>query len=232
MLRAAELAKRLGHDRVSALEFGVAGGNGLAFMADYAVEVKKATGVTVECYGFDTGQGMPPPEGPRDLPYWFQEAQYAMDVDALRARIPHATLVLGNIRETVTEFVGSYDPAPIGVIFNDTDYWSSTLESFRLFEAVESRPQNFLPRQFLYFDDVKGSEFEMYGSCNGQLLAIEEFNAAQSKVAICLNRNLLPQTHIPYRYHIYYSHIFDHPDYGKYIGADRQAKITTELRLK
>lgn len=232
MLKAAELAKRLGHDRMSALEFGVAGGNGLTFMAEYAKEVKKATGVTVECYGFDTGKGMPPPEGAKDLPYWFQEAQYVMDVDALQARIPDATLVLGDIRDTVQSFVETFDPAPIGAIFNDTDYWSSTLASFRLFETAETRPQNFLPRQFLYFDDVTGSEFEMYGICNGQLRAIEEFNGSQDKVAIALNRNLLAKTHISYRYHIYYSHIFDHPQYSTYIGAERQAELSVALQLK
>src|SRR5688572_21000422 len=43
MLRAADLARRLGHDAISAIEFGVAGGNGLAFMNDFAKEVKRTT---------------------------------------------------------------------------------------------------------------------------------------------------------------------------------------------
>jgi hypothetical protein len=66
MMKAGELARALGHQRISAIEFGVAGGNGLAFMCDYAKDVKSVTGVEVECYGFDTGTGMPPPEGARD----------------------------------------------------------------------------------------------------------------------------------------------------------------------
>src|SRR5689334_6603103 len=56
MLGAARLAARLGIDQVSAIEFGVAGGNGLKFMCDFAKEVRRATGVAVDCFGFDTGQ--------------------------------------------------------------------------------------------------------------------------------------------------------------------------------
>lgn len=232
MMKAADLASRLGHDRVSTIEFGVAGGNGLTFMCEWAREVKRATGVTVECYGFDTGSGMPPPEGHRDLPYWFQEAQYSMDVDALRARVPQANLILGDIAGTVHSFVETYDPAPIGAIFNDTDYWSSTRESFRLYEAAQDRPHNFLPRQFLYFDDIVGTELEMYGPCNGQLLAIDEFNSQQSRVAIHLNHNLLTKVHLPWRRQIYYAHIFEHPDYARFIGADRQEEMEQALKLR
>jgi hypothetical protein len=232
MMNAAALARSLGHDRVSVIEFGVAGGNGLRFMSEYSREVKQATGVTVECYGFDTGEGMPAPEGPRDLPYWFQAQQYRMEVDALRARLPDTRLLLGNVRETVSSFVETENPAPIGAIFNDTDYWSSTRDSFMLFDSVQTHPENFLPRQFLYFDDVIGSELEMYGECNGQLHAIREFNRSQDKVAIHLNQNLLPQAHIAYRYNIYYGHLFNHPDYERYIGAERQPAIETALALK
>jgi hypothetical protein len=136
---------------------------------------------------------MPPPEGARDLPYWFQESQYKMDVEALRRRVPEAKLVLGDIQHNIGTFLEEYDPSPIGAIFNDTDYWSSTRESFRLFDQASTRPQNFLPRQFLYFDDIIGREYEMYGPFNGQLLAIDEYNAAQDKVRIHRNQNLTPR---------------------------------------
>lgn len=232
MMKAAELARALGHDRVSAIEFGVAGGNGLAFMCDYAKDVKAATGVEVECYGFDTGTGMPPPEGVRDLPYWFQEAQYQMDIDELKARVPEAGLILGDIRNSIGTFLDEHNPAPIGAIFNDTDYWSSTRESFRLYDRAADRPQNFLPRQFMYFDDIIGREYEMYGPHNGQLLAIEEYNAAQDKVRIHRNQNLMGKIHITYRWKIYYAHLFEHPDYDKFIGQTAQQHMEDALRLK
>lgn len=232
MMQAAQLARRLGHEKISAIEFGVAGGNGLAFMCEFAERIEKATGVHVECYGFDTGTGMPEPEGAKDLPYWFAAQQYKMDVAALTSRLPDAKLVLGDIRETVGGFLEEYNPAPIGAIFNDTDYWSSTRESFRLFDQSTERPNNFLPRIFMYLDDIIGSDMEMYGPFNGQLLALDEFNARSEKVKIHLNQNLLPLNHVAHRWQIYYAHLFAHPDYETYVGGELQEAMERALRLR
>ena len=231
MLAAADLARRLGRAEISAIEFGVAGGNGLKFMCDFAEEVRRVTGVTVTCFGFDTGKGMPPPEGEKDLPYWFQEAQYVMDEPALRAKVPNGKLVIGEIKDTLPTFFDAHAVPPIGAIFNDVDYWSSTRHSFDLFREVKSRPDAFLPRIFMYFDDIIGREFEMYGPHNGQLAAMHEFNAAQEDVKIHLNQNLLPKTHLAYRHQIYYAHLFRHPDYNRYIGNQEQDNLQTDLRL-
>lgn len=232
MMRAAELGRALGHSRISAIEFGVAGGNGLSFMCAYAGEVKKVTGVEVVCYGFDTGEGMPPPEGSADLPYWFAAQQYRMDVPALKARVPSGHLVLGNIRDRIDGFLDEHAPPPIGVIFNDTDYWSSTRESFRLFNQAATRPEHFLPRQFMYFDDIIGSEIEMYGPYNGQLMAIEEYNASQDDVKIHRNQNLLKHDHFAWRWQIYYAHLFRHPAYDTYIGGAMQENMERALKLR
>lgn len=232
LLNAADQARRLGKDRISALEFGVAGGNGLAYLYDFGKEVERTTGVAVDCYGFDTGEGMPDPEGTKDLPYWFRAAQYRMDQDKLRARLPHARLVIGNIRDTVGSFLETYDPAPIGVVVNDTDYWSSTRESFRLFDGAAARPDNFLPRIYMYFDDIIGTATEMYGPFNGQLAALEEYNASQSAVKIHLNQNLLEDIHRSWRFQIYYAHLFDHPLYNRYIGGGQQENLEDQLRLR
>ncbi|MEO1242012.1 MAG: hypothetical protein AAFX54_08895 [Pseudomonadota bacterium] len=231
MLSAANLAKRLGKDRISAIEFGVAGGNGLKFMCDFAQDVKKLTGVTVECYGFDTGKGMPPPVGEKDLPFWFREAQYAMDEKALRERVPDGRLVIGEVKDTIAGFFDENSPAPIGAIFNDVDYWSSTRDSFALYDAAKSRPQHFLPRTFMYFDDIIGWEFEMYGPFNGQLAAISEFNASREDIKIHLNQNLMPLLHLNYRHQIYYAHLFEHPDYNTYLGDADQDVLEDHLKL-
>lgn len=231
MLSAASLARRLGHDRISVIEFGVAGGNGLKFMCDFAADVKKLTGVSVDCYGFDTGKGMPPPADPKDLPYWFCEAQYAMDEPALRQKVPDGKLVIGEVKDTIPGFFDAHNPAPIGAIFNDVDYWSSTRDSLALFEAAKSRPQHFLPRIFIYLDDIIGWEFEMYGPFNGQLAAVADYNAAQNDVKIHLNQNLMPLIHLNYRHQIYYAHLFAHPDYEKYLGGANQNELENRLRL-
>jgi len=232
MLGAARLASRLGIDRISTIEFGVAGGNGLKFMCDFAEEVRGATGVSVDCYGFDSGKGMPQPRGPEDLPYWFKAEQYKMDVAALKARVPAAKLVLGEIAETVRGFVEREKPAPVGAIMNDVDYYSSTNSTLALLEQAKEHPGSFLPRLFMYFDDIIGTEVEMYGPFNGQLAAIERFNAQQEDCKIHLNQNLLPHSHIPFRHQIYYAHLFAHPNYSTYVGGSQQLDLEQALRLQ
>jgi hypothetical protein len=225
---AADLARRLGIPRISVIEFGVAGGNGLIFLRDFAARVQQSLGIEIEVYGFDTGAGLPEVTAREDLPYWFRPSQYRMNVDALQAKLHPAKLVLGNVADTVSEFCTQHDPAPIGAIFNDLDLYTSTRDSLKLFEQDASR---FLPRVFMYFDDIMGSELEMYSECNGQLLAISEFNTRQQSVYIGLNQNLLTRNDASYRYQVYYAHFREHPMYGQYIGGDDQKSIEAALRL-
>ncbi|HEV2593864.1 MAG TPA: hypothetical protein VGU01_01530 [Sphingomicrobium sp.] len=232
MLGAARLAKRLGIDRISAVEFGVAGGNGLKFMCEFAQEVRRATGVTVDCIGFDSGKGMPEPQGREDLPYWFRAEQYKMEVADLKSRVPQAKLILGDIADTILSFAERERPAPIGAIMNDVDYFSSTMATLKLFEQAKASPEMFLPRLFMYFDDIIGSDTEMYGPFNGQLAAINAFNAQQEDCKIHLNQNLLPLSHLSFRYQIYYTHLLTHPDYSRYIGGDQQLGLEEALRLR
>jgi len=225
---AADLARRLGIPRISVIEFGVAGGNGLIFLRDFATRVQQSLGVEIEVYGFDTGAGLPEVTAREDLPYWFQPSQYRMNVDALRTKLHPAKLVLGNVADTVSGFCTQHNPAPIGAIFNDLDLYTSTRDSLKLFEQDASR---FLPRVFMYFDDIIGSELEMYSECNGQLLAISEYNRGQQSVYIGLNQNLLTRNDASYRYQVYYAHFLDHPMYRQYIGGDDQKSIEAALRL-
>jgi hypothetical protein len=226
---AADLARRLGISRISVIEFGVAGGNGLIFLKDLAARVREALGVEVEVYGFDTGAGLPEVTTIEDLPYWFRPTQYRMDEPTLRARLHPAKLVLGNVADTVSEFFTRYNPAPVGAIFNDLDLYTSTRDSLRLFEQDVSR---FLPRLFMYFDDVIGTELEMYSECNGQLLALSEFNSRQQAVFVGLNQNLLARNEVEYRYQIYYAHMRSHPLYRQYIGGEDQDSMEVALRLR
>ena len=72
---AAMLAKKLGIDALSLIEFGVAGGNGLLFLERFASRIERALNLRVEVYGFDTGEGLPHLGGPEDMPYWFRASQ-------------------------------------------------------------------------------------------------------------------------------------------------------------
>lgn len=232
MIRATELAKRLGYSTISGIEFGVAGGNGLVFMRTFADLLEKTSGIKIECYGFDSGKGMPDPEGWRDLPYWFRANQYKMDEQKLRARLGDSKLILGDIRDTVNSFVAEFRPPPIGFVFNDTDYYSSTLASLSLFRHSVKHPECFSPRIFQYYDDIVGSPWEMYGECNGQIAAINDFNKSQDAVVIHQNRNLISDTHRHWRHQIYYCHLLMHPHYNTYIGGSSQENLETAISLK
>lgn len=232
LLHAARLARRLQIPRISALEFGVAGGNGLVEMERIAARVERETGVSIACFGFDMGEGLPPIANEYDLPYWWQQGFYKMDQEALKARLSGATLVLGNVSETVGNFCAEHDPPPIGAISFDLDYYSSTMDAFRLFDAD---PRHFLPRIYCYMDDVLGDEWEMYGEEMGVLKAIRDFNAAHPRKKLMLNTNLVSRTTQPmqrWHHQIYYLHDFDHPRYRDYVGGDDQVGSLEDLRLK
>jgi hypothetical protein len=69
----AQLAKRLNYKRCSVIELGVAAGNGLIDLEYHAEKIANELNIEIEVYGFDTGEGLPPPSDYRDLLYWWQE---------------------------------------------------------------------------------------------------------------------------------------------------------------
>ena len=73
VLEAAKAAKNLGIKRISIIEFGVAGGNGLIQFENISIQVEKYTGVSIDVIGFDTGTGLPEVTDYRDLPYVWQQ---------------------------------------------------------------------------------------------------------------------------------------------------------------
>ena len=159
LYNAAVLARKLGFDAMSVIEFGVAGGNGLVFLDNFAKRVQNALKLRIEVYGFDTGEGLSLPVGHEDMPYYYRSSLYRMDVASLKSRLSDAKLVLGDVRQTVTRFFEEHNPAPVGAMFNDLDLYSSTAGSLRIFDCDAS---HFLPRVFMYFDDVIGNETAMF----------------------------------------------------------------------
>lgn len=223
--RAADLAARLGLPKISVLEFGVAGGRGLLNLEMHAARVSELTKVEIEVYGFDSGEGLPPPADYRDLPYIWQESHFKMDQAALKRQLRNASLVLGPVSRTAASFAADFNPAPIGAISFDLDYYSSTVDAFRIFEAP---PDRRLPRIFCYFDDIYSSDVGHVGAGVGVPLAIDEFNAARS------GRTLSPLTHLEFTYpparawhrQIYSFADFEHPQHDQYImGGDRQLRL-------
>ena len=215
LLQAALLAKKLGHRRISAVEFGVAGGNGLVALEEHALLVERETGVGVAVYGFDSGTGMPPPQDHRDLPYMWQQGYFAMDVPRLKARLRFAELFLGRVEETLPAFCRGEDRPPIGFISFDLDYYSSTVAALSIFDGG---PGFLLPRVTCYFDDIVGDIEWAYNEFSGELLAIKEFNDAHAHIKIAPVRGLrFSRNRIPRLWHeqVFVAHLFAHPDYGQ-----------------
>jgi hypothetical protein len=172
VLMAAEQAKEFGVAEISVAEFGVAGGAGLLCLQSYAQRVQAATGVKIHVLGFDTGAGLPLGTGDhRDHPEFWSAGDYPMQWDQLQPRLgPQTRLILGDVRETVPQFVRDELAAPLGFISIDVDLYSSTRDALRILSMPERK---MLIRTLMYFDDV---EAVIYHRFAGELLAIAEFN--------------------------------------------------------
>jgi hypothetical protein len=220
VLNAARLAKRLGHRKVAVIEFGVAGGNGLVSLEKHVAEVRKLVDIEIQIFGFDTGRGLPPPTDYRDLPHHWKSGFFAMDLNKLRARLSSSKLVIGNIADTMPIFAREFDPAPIGAIFMDLDYYSSTKDAFKLFDLHRDR---LLPRAFVYFDDIIGNDISLFSEYTGVLLAIDEFNAAHDSQKLSKTTHLAvaPFTET-WHHQIFIYHDFSHPDYCRFVSDEAQ----------
>lgn len=211
---AAYQASRLDIPRITAIEFGVAGGRGLLAMERASVEVERAVGVKIDVIGFDAGSGMPEPEDYRDLPHIWGKGFYQMDVAKLKARLTKSELILGDVRETTSQWLARSGTAPVGFVSFDLDYYSSTKAAFGIFEGDESRT---LPRVYCYFDDVATNDLGCMNPYVGELLAIEEYNRDHADRKICRIEQLrLARTQWEkWQDRIYAFHHFSHTLYNK-----------------
>ena len=219
VLHAASIAARTGRERVSVLEFGVAGGNGLIALERAALAAERELGVSIEVYGFDTGEGLPEPRGNLDAPFLMDRGDFPMDRERLEARLSRAKLVLGDVRDTIPSFLDQGAAAEVGFISFDLDYHSSTEDALAILLAGADR---LLPRVLCYFDDTHGYP---WGEFNGALLAIAEYNAAPSERRLARLeglRYLLPRTELEQRWPdaMYVAHAFDHPRYAEAEGTE------------
>jgi hypothetical protein len=210
-LLAARLGRGLGLPRISVLELGVAGGNGLLALERAAALASDLIGIAVDVHGFDAATGMPAPVDNRDLPWLIEPGWFAMDEAALRRRLTSAQLVLGSVAETIPAFLAAA-PAPIGFVAFDLDYYSATRDAFALLSAEAGR---LLPRVVCYFDDVIGYGWSDF---TGERAAIDEFNAATDERKLGRVHGLrytLPASEhgLPWHEQIWLLHAFDHPHY-------------------
>ena len=230
IFQAARLASLLKYPRISIIEFGCGGGNGLVAAEKHNVEVERLFGVKLELYGFDTGSGLPAPRDYRDVPHYFKGGLCKMNMKAIQAILKMARLVIGDVRETCATFFEQYDPAPIGCMLHDLDYYSLTTDALTLFETGSS---NFLPKVFMYFDDIVGGDIWLSNDYTGQRLAIDEFNKKHELQKIYPNYYLMEEYRIPWfssMIRIY--HDFAHPRYNDYIADSEQIDHENRIKLQ
>lgn len=216
IFHAAKMAKSLGYKSISILEFGVAGGNGLVNIEKHVNEIKKIINIDFEIYGFDLETGLPPPKDTKDLSYHWQQGFFKMKKGELQKKLKISKLVLGDVKETCPLFIAKYKPAPIGCIFIDLDYYSSTVDALKIFDGPDDY---FLPRVICYFDDILGTEDELYNEFSGELAAINEFNSIHPKKKLSKLRCLYERKfRAGWNEMLYSYHNFLHKDYNKHIS--------------
>jgi hypothetical protein len=221
----ARLAKKLGHKRISVIEFGVAGGNGLLALETESERIGKEFDIKIDVYGFDTGQGLPMVNDYRDLPYRWQQGMFSMDFDKLSEKLKTAKLIIGDVKDTIKLFIKEHNPAPIAAVMNDLDLYTSTKDSFELYE---NESKFFLPRIFSYFDDINGwLGDEYFNDYTGERFAINEFNCNHEMKKFSPLYQLINQFRkIPWYSQIYVLHLFNHPDYNTFVSIrDRQLPL-------
>jgi hypothetical protein len=227
---AAKLAARLKYPEISVIEFGCGGGNGLLNAETHINEIEKVFSVKIQLYGFDNAAGLPLAKDYRDYPHYFRPGQFRMDMDALRKRLGRAKLVLGDVEKTCQTFFNEYSPAPVGAILHDLDFYSSTRAALQIFEADSTY---FLPRVFMYFDDIKGNNIWLPCEYTGELLAINEFNKGHAM------KKVVPNQVMSARYwdqwwadQIFVYHDFQHPDYNVFVGGAESASHDANIELR
>lgn len=225
VLHAAQEAKALGYSAVTVTEFGVAGGNGLMALENHARAVETEVGIRIDVVGFDSGAGLTPPSDYRDAPFLWAQGDFAMDEEGLRSRLTKATLVLGDVRSTVKEYMASRDgSSPVGFAAFDLDLWSSTVGAFDVFRG---EAQGCLPRVWCYFDDIVTMIDDI-----GVPLAISDFNREDAPRRIrhpWMLRNNVP-FQAPWADQMFQAHLFDHPAYVRMVAAPSDRELPLNSR--
>ena len=96
-----------GYKKITAIELGVAGGNGLRDLCVISDYLEKEFGIQIEVIGFDTGVGLPELRDYRDHPEIWHQGEFSMNNST--DHLPDRTrLILGNVQDTIPLFVKDF----------------------------------------------------------------------------------------------------------------------------
>ena len=190
-----------GYSKITAIELGVATGNGLRDLCLAADYFSTTFNIDIDVVGFDTGVGLPLLQDYRDHPELWSHADYSMGGCNLQNQLPtNAKLILGDVADTIPKFCQEFQDSRIGFVSIDLDLYSSTVAAMPLFEMPADR---YLPALPVYVDDVHNSI--TYNSWCGEGLAIQEFNA-------CHGLRKFDEKDARWRIENFYVlHVMDHP---------------------
>jgi hypothetical protein len=225
MLRAADVAKYFGKQRVTVIEFGVASGGGLSNMVDLAGAIERETGIKLRIVGFDTGSGLPSVNGHKDHPEIWNPGDFATeDRDKLLDKLGgRAEIIWGDIGHNIDAFTDAIAPSePLGFISVDVDIYSATRAALR---CLTRKPEKYNPAISMYFDDVS---FFFANKWAGELAAIAEFNEAYELRKIDRDRSLpgrRPSKAENWYSKMYVCHILDHE-------ARQKTRVRGELNIE
>lgn len=219
VLQAAQQAHSLKIRKISIIELGVGGGQGLITLENAATRISKHFKIQIDIFGFDLGLGLPKPVDYRDLPYYWRQGLFKMDIDILKKKLKKSNLIIGDVSKTIPDFINNKN-APIGFIAFDLDFYSSTKIAFNLFKADHSL---FLPRVVCYFDNIISNDMVYHSEFTGELLAIEEFNQKYDDRKIAKMHGLKYIRMIPdvWNEKMYVFHYFSHPLFSKYVYPEK-----------
>jgi hypothetical protein len=223
ILESAIEAKKIGYKKISILELGVAGGNGLIALEKYKKKVEKFTNIKINIFGFDTGEGLPKTQNKFDLPYYWSEGDFKIDKEKIEKKIK-SKIYYGDIKDTFEKFIES-KPEIISAIFLDMDYYTSTKN---FLDLISRYKDSFAPRVYFYFDDIFSTNHHI-NEHNGELLAIKEFNEKNLNIKIGKSINSSSDFKFPIaKEKLFIMNNFDHEDYFVNINSEQSQSLSLE----
>ena len=120
LYESAREATKLGYKELSAIELGVAGGNGMIALEKCKNKIEKIFNIKIKLFGFDTGDGMPESKLTEDALFNWKKGDYKMNKDVLQKKLK-SKIYFGLIEKTIEDFIND-KPPQICAIFFDMDY--------------------------------------------------------------------------------------------------------------
>ena len=203
-------ARQLGHDRISAVVFGIGNGDGLAALETIAAALEAECGIGIDLFGF-WADAPDPPTDPRDLPYLRHPAP---DRLAAEAKVKRSTLLPGALDTALPGFLDALTPAPTGLIVIDLLRYTTACQALQLLEAD---PGSRLPRTFVCLQNTVGDDDALHGPHAGERLAIGTFTRAHPRCPIAPIAGLRDKRVFPSAWcdSVYVAHDLDHPRYAE-----------------